>query len=140
MTPITAALVMTATQFPSLIITHNTHKYTEKANAIAALGVQLVYLGEGFTFQDAMRLLAERGNHRVLIEGGQRLTTAALNSGAASQLYWFKAPLVMGEGGMAALRDNASLAAYVNASPYVKTLPLGGDMLYNVALKNDNVH
>lgn len=53
--------------------------------------------------------LANRGITRLLVEAGPTLTTAFLTAGLADWLYWFKAPLLIGSGGQAAIGELESL-------------------------------
>ncbi len=46
--------------------------------------------------------LAGRGITRLLVEAGPSLTTAFLASGLVDWVYWFEAPLVIGDGGLRA--------------------------------------
>jgi diaminohydroxyphosphoribosylaminopyrimidine deaminase/5-amino-6-(5-phosphoribosylamino)uracil reductase len=46
--------------------------------------------------------LAEQGITRVLVEGGQKLTESFLKSGFLGRIYWFKAPVVIGDKGLSA--------------------------------------
>jgi riboflavin biosynthesis pyrimidine reductase len=46
-----------------------------------------------------------------LVEAGQQLTSAFLQSGLVDRIYWFRAPQVIGEAGMDALKDGATLDA-----------------------------
>ncbi len=47
--------------------------------------------------------LSEKGITRVLIEGGKRITTSFLQSGFVDKVYWFRAPVVIGEQGLSCL-------------------------------------
>jgi len=47
--------------------------------------------------------LAEKGITRVLVEAGQKLNTTFLESGLVDRIYWFKAPVMIGEKGLPVL-------------------------------------
>jgi diaminohydroxyphosphoribosylaminopyrimidine deaminase/5-amino-6-(5-phosphoribosylamino)uracil reductase len=49
-----------------------------------------------------LQMLAAQGVSSVLVEAGQRLSTAMMDAGVVDALYWFRAPLVIGEGGLRA--------------------------------------
>ncbi len=59
--------------------------------------------------------LAERGITRVLVEGGSRLAGSLLRAGLVDRLEWFRAPLLIGGDGLAAVSafgvDTLDLAA-----------------------------
>jgi diaminohydroxyphosphoribosylaminopyrimidine deaminase/5-amino-6-(5-phosphoribosylamino)uracil reductase len=52
------------------------------------------------TLAAAARALAGRGVNRVLVEAGRTLSSHAMESGLVSALYWFRAPEVIGAGGL----------------------------------------
>ena len=54
---------------------------------------------------EAMEDLAKRGITRVLVEAGAKLSTAFLQSGLVDRIYWFRAPLMIGNDGLAAIGD-----------------------------------
>ncbi len=51
----------------------------------------------------ALSTLAEKGITRLLVEGGTLLTTSFLESGLADEIQWFRAPIIIGEGGKPAV-------------------------------------
>jgi diaminohydroxyphosphoribosylaminopyrimidine deaminase/5-amino-6-(5-phosphoribosylamino)uracil reductase len=57
----------------------------------------------------AATLLAQHGITRLLIEAGSTLSTAFLHSGLVDRIYWFRAPIVIGNEGLPAL--NGGFAA-----------------------------
>ncbi len=59
--------------------------------------------GEVDWLLSACRALAERGLTRLLVEGGATLATAFLQAGLVDQIYWFRAPLVIGGDGLAGI-------------------------------------
>lgn len=73
--------------------------------------------------------LAEKGITRLLVEGGQQVTTAFLESGCVDTVYWFKAPLVVGNQGLAALSGGISLPEALNRFTHKDTKNLGSDTL-----------
>lgn len=54
---------------------------------------------------EAMQELAQKGITRLLVEAGQQLSTAFLHSGLVDRIYWFRAPLVIGDEGLAAFSE-----------------------------------
>ena len=53
--------------------------------------------------KDALSHLANRGITRLLVEAGAELSTAFLQSGLVDRIYWFRAPLMIGNDGLAAI-------------------------------------
>ena len=56
----------------------------------------------------AVAHLTERGITRLLVEAGPTLSTAFLQSGLVDRMYWFRAPLIIGNAGLAAMGDGFS--------------------------------
>ena len=82
---------------------------------LEALGVQFFSIsGENDTEQliQAMQILAKQGITRVLVEAGATLSTAFLQSGLCRRMYWFRAPVLLGNDGLAGVGGGfpASLA------------------------------
>jgi len=96
--PLESKLVQTAKDVPLWVITgkEKTSKALEKA------GVNIFPVGTDDMLEAAVMLLAEQGITRLLIEGGAKLTTAFLQSGLVDRMYWFRAPILIGNGGLAA--------------------------------------
>jgi diaminohydroxyphosphoribosylaminopyrimidine deaminase / 5-amino-6-(5-phosphoribosylamino)uracil reductase len=109
--PLTSTLIRTAHTVPTHLITAQPH-----TAALQNAGVIVHTHPEHFSFTDAMRHIASLGFHRVLIEGGQHLTSAALDSGICNQLIWHSSPIIAGEAGLPALTQNRSLQAF--CAPY----------------------
>jgi diaminohydroxyphosphoribosylaminopyrimidine deaminase/5-amino-6-(5-phosphoribosylamino)uracil reductase len=53
--------------------------------------------------ESALVALAQKGITRVLVEAGAELSTVFLQSGLVDKVYWFRAPLVVGGDGLAAV-------------------------------------
>jgi diaminohydroxyphosphoribosylaminopyrimidine deaminase / 5-amino-6-(5-phosphoribosylamino)uracil reductase len=48
--------------------------------------------------QEMVHTLAAKGITRLLVEAGQQLSSAFLKAGLVDELYWYRAPLVLGDG------------------------------------------
>lgn len=88
--------------------------HPEKA-VLEGMGVKfLPYSGEHSPQQltEAVELLAQQGITRLLVEGGAGITTAFLQSGLVDRMYWFRAPLLLGNAALAGIGGGfpASLA------------------------------
>ena len=74
--------------------------------------------------------LADCGVTRLLVEGGARVSGAFLHAGLVDALYWYQAPLVIGQGGQAAI--GAELSAQLidlQRATIVDSRRLGNDQL-----------
>ncbi len=59
---------------------------------------------------EALAALAQKGITRLLVEAGQKLSTAFLLNGLIDRIYWFRAPIEIGEGGLSATSEAIDLA------------------------------
>lgn len=106
--PIRSKLVRSAREIPLIVFTLKAS--ARKRGMLEARGAEVVELPE-MTLEYAARTLAARGISRVLVEAGQRMSGHALQSGLLSRLYWFRAPMVIGEVGRAAFTVGVELQA-----------------------------
>ena len=77
------------------------------------------------TLDEVTRKLAKNGITRLLVEGGTKLTASFLESGLADRIYWFRAPIIVGENG---LSISASLSKLANFKQ-IENIKLGEDNL-----------
>lgn len=133
-TPLTSRLVASAQDVPLLMYTLQASD--EKHRPYREAGAEIVVLPE-MTLECAARDLAVRGISRVLVEAGQGIASHALMSGLVTSLYWFRAPMVIGESGFAAFTGEAleglAKGKWVSSVQHRQTL--GKDVLdvYSVA-------
>lgn len=52
-----------------------------------------------------LEALTKQGFTRILVEGGPRLATSFLKLGVVDEIYWFHAPLIIGNDGLSAISD-----------------------------------
>jgi len=74
-----------------------------------------------------LQTLAAQGLTRVLIEAGPTLSSAFLAAQLVDQLYWYQAPILLGNTGLAAIHDlNTSLAS-ASIGSHQARITLGND-------------
>jgi len=100
-TPLTARLVTSAREVPTLIL-HARGAQPKRAAALRELGVQLAEVkrgrsGRGLDIEAALRELARRDVVRVLVEGGAQVHAALLDRGLADAAAIFVAPKILGD-------------------------------------------
>lgn len=80
---------------------------------------------------DVLTQLSDKGFTRVLVEAGQGINTAFLESGMVDRIYWFKAPTTIGAQGMSVFTDH-SIGAPEDLKGWksVKEVVLDPDRLY----------
>jgi len=98
-------------------------------NAIEFIEIKTQH-GDSEWLHAACRALAERGVTRILIEGGATLATSFLKAGLVDRLYWFRAPIAIGEDGLAGL-GSLTVDRLADSVGFrrLETRPLGNDML-----------
>ena len=91
-------------------------------SALRAAGVEVVEVAAGPDdghpdVGAVLRALAERGITRVLAEGGAAVAAGLLRAGVVDRVAWFRAPLLVGGDGRAAI-DALGLARLADAPAY----------------------
>lgn len=99
-------LARTARDVPVWVLTREGADLA-RAGALEQAGVELLPIPLGpdgaLDLESGLRRLAERGITRVLVEGGARLAGALLARRLVDRLCWFRAPVLIGGDGIAAL-------------------------------------
>jgi len=62
--------------------------------------------GSNLSLKKILEKLAEEGITRLLVEAGSGLSSAFIEQNLVNRIYWFRAPLVIGEKGMSAIKGN----------------------------------
>jgi diaminohydroxyphosphoribosylaminopyrimidine deaminase/5-amino-6-(5-phosphoribosylamino)uracil reductase len=131
-TDLNSNIVQTAHQIPTLIL--STNHDTAKIARLAALNVEVELLNNDFSFTDAIMHLSTRGINSVMVEGGQRITEAALNSRRADDLYWFIAKdKILGKSQLPALQSG-SLHNYFHNAKLQQQLTFVNDIMLHYSL------
>jgi len=103
--PLTAKLVATARQTPTWLITVAGND-PERLQAFDSCGVQVIEVpagDEGVDLPAVMTELGKRGLTRLLVEGGAHLSAALLRHDLVDRIAWFRAPVLLGGDGLAAV-------------------------------------
>jgi diaminohydroxyphosphoribosylaminopyrimidine deaminase/5-amino-6-(5-phosphoribosylamino)uracil reductase len=139
-TPVRAKLVSTANQVKTLIL-HAHGAPVQRAAKLRAHGVELLAVpkarrGSGLDPAAALRILAERGIVRLLVEGGAHIHAALLEAGLVDFAAVFVAPRFLGD--MQAIPMVAGTAARRLQDAFVLVEPevvrLGDDVLFRGAV------
>ncbi|MGD0142154.1 MAG: bifunctional diaminohydroxyphosphoribosylaminopyrimidine deaminase/5-amino-6-(5-phosphoribosylamino)uracil reductase RibD [Rhizomicrobium sp.] len=128
-------LAQSAREIPTLVFTTSTG-----GAALRAAGVEIVEVERDARGRPdiaaVLRALAERGVTRLLVEGGASVHATFLDRGTADRLEVFRAPIVLGGGGQAAVEALAALG--LDETPRfacVGRRKLGPDLLESFAAK-----
>jgi diaminohydroxyphosphoribosylaminopyrimidine deaminase/5-amino-6-(5-phosphoribosylamino)uracil reductase len=121
-------LVKTAKDYPTCIITES--RDIPKISRLKDAGVEIIQPEEKYDITALLTQLAERGITRLMVEAGATLTTAFVQSGLIDHLYWFKAPILIGDEGRAAIGElGNTMLEQCQRFTLVDHLTLGDDQL-----------
>ncbi len=105
--PVTAKLVQGAASVAPTWVVTRTGADGAKAAALEALGVRILQVdaveGGHLPIQAVLTALAGQGITRLLVEGGPSVATAFLKAGLVDRVEWFRAPMLIGGDGLAAV-------------------------------------
>lgn len=93
-----------------LWVCHGPEASPERVQPLQAAGaicLNVESVREVMAPQALLRVLAGKGITRLLVEGGSRVATAFFEAGVIDRFYWFRAPIHVGEGGLAALAQGS---------------------------------
>jgi len=131
--PLTHSLVATADETPTWILTRADGDAARR-EAFATVGVRLVDIvpdGDGnVDLTGAMRVLADLGITRLMVEGGGRIIAGLLAAGLVDRLVWFRAAKLIGGDGVPAIAA-FGVQALDGAPNFVKvsSRPAGADIV-----------
>ena len=116
--PSDSNLVSTAQSTPTWIITGNDSSLCD-ADGLSVFHLDLDTGGK-LDPAAVAALLAEQGVNRVLLEAGGKLNAAFLNAGLVDEIYWFRAPTVIGGDGVSAI-EGVSVEQMMNLPGFRQT-------------------
>lgn len=76
-----------------------------------------------------LTILAEKGITRVLVEAGSALASEFMRHNLVDRLYWFRAPIIIGDGGIPAIEGHDAPLADLSRLSLQGTERFGGDIL-----------
>jgi diaminohydroxyphosphoribosylaminopyrimidine deaminase / 5-amino-6-(5-phosphoribosylamino)uracil reductase len=130
--PLAGRLVASARQVPLWVVTADGAPRA-RAEALAAQGVEVLRVNEANATVElaaVLKLLAERGITRLMVEAGPILATAFLRADLVDEAVLFRSPTLIGPDGIDAL-DGVPLSA-LTRSPRLKAIgseAVGADMV-----------
>ena len=128
--PLHSQLVQTADQQATWVITtpEGVESAASHATDLREAGVKFLVV-ENATFlpRTILQTLAAEGITRALVEAGPGLTTAFLAAGEVETLYWYRAPILLGNTGALAITAlDVTLKNAARATP-TQSIALGDD-------------
>lgn len=97
--PSDSQAVLTAHEFPTLVIKSLDYANPEKESSLVEKGIcieSVPSLSEGLDLEAILRILHKKKKMQVMIEAGTRLSSSFLRHGLINKLYYFIAPKVVG--------------------------------------------
>ena len=101
--PLTSCLVRTAAISPVIVVTA-----LKPSPALIEAGVKVIQTPAqevGMDIPQVLDLLREQGLRRLFVEGGGRVAASFIRAGAVDRLEWFRAPIILGGQGKAAIGE-----------------------------------
>lgn len=131
--PLTSALVRTANEVPTWIVTL-AHNDRARRDALVDLGVELIEVEAGEDgrprLDRALETIGDRGVTRLLVEGGGHLSASLLKAALIDRIVWFRAPSVIGGDGLPAAQPFG--VDHPDGAPRfrrVEVVPVGDDVM-----------
>jgi len=129
----TSKLANTAQKQPVWILTAPNTKAPATLGAKAVEAIPVPAAENGIDLSAALKALADRGLTRIFVEGGATLAASLVKADLVDNLFWYRAPAIMGEGvsalGSLSLGELASLPRFRRE----ETIRLGDDVLETYA-------
>ena len=101
-------LVQTAEESPVIVFTSDTDKIDlKKIDELLEKGVSVIkspYSMKGIDLEYVMEKLIKIGITRLLIESGGTLGSSCLKANLIDEIFWFRAPLIIGNDGLPGIR------------------------------------
>ncbi len=102
-------LVQTAMEAPVMIFINDTKKLNiKKIDKLLEKGISIIkspYSSDGINLEYVMTKLIKKGITRVLIESGGNLASSCLKANLIDEIFWFRAPFIIGNDGKPAIRN-----------------------------------
>lgn len=130
--PLESQLVRSAEMQPVYAVTtaEGIEKAASHASDLRERGVTLIVLEDQSLYpQTILHALSDAGLTRILIEAGPQLSTAFLSATCVDTLYWYRAPILLGSGGTAAVGPLEASLSSIQRSRRLQQIPLGADTL-----------
>jgi diaminohydroxyphosphoribosylaminopyrimidine deaminase / 5-amino-6-(5-phosphoribosylamino)uracil reductase len=132
-TPLTAKLVTSARETPTIIFAH--HPPVARLAALHNAGVDVF---EAEDYESALAALRGFGVEHLMVEGGARIAQEFLRRGLVDRMVIFRSPITLGTNGLAPLDGlPASVDAEIKRARVVRHAEFAGDVMTEYALRED---
>ena len=102
--PATSKLAESAKETPVILIT----AVVRPSEALEELGVRILHAPArevGVDVPQLLDMLQDEGIDRIFVEGGGKVAASFIRAGAVDRVEWFRAPIILGGEGKAAIGD-----------------------------------
>ena len=115
---------------PKRIVLDRRGRVTDPSLHVLSDGNETHIIKDYNSIDDLFPMFMDMGLTRILVEAGRGVSSAFLQSGSVDRLYWFRAPLILGERGLPVFGDLGigTLADGIGLTRR-SVEPLGEDML-----------
>jgi diaminohydroxyphosphoribosylaminopyrimidine deaminase/5-amino-6-(5-phosphoribosylamino)uracil reductase len=128
--PLECQLVRTANMQATWVVTtaEGVEQAASHATELRERGVKLLVLDDDkLAPRIVLKALAREGITRVLVEAGPKISTAFLGALCVDRLYWYKAPMLLGNTGEAAITALNVALMQATKGRFIQTIRLGKD-------------
>ncbi len=110
---------------PIRIVLDRNNRVSKSAKIFSGQEIAQTLVINEKSISEVVEKLAEKGITSVLVEAGAKLTSVFLESGLVDRVYWFRAPLSVGDEGISVAGALSKLANYKQ----IENIKLGNDNL-----------
>jgi diaminohydroxyphosphoribosylaminopyrimidine deaminase/5-amino-6-(5-phosphoribosylamino)uracil reductase len=133
----THKLVQSVKQAPLWLVTTSGNSGSIAAQQLSGHGVTILDGGEMNDIAPTLRLLAEQGLTRVLVEAGMQLSTSLIKADLVDEAWWYQAATLMGHDAMPAVGElNLANLSKALRLKLLETRQLGTDLLVHLSKGN----
>lgn len=97
---------------PVRVVLDRNNRIPKNAKILTMQELSPTWIMQEQTIPEALQKLAEKGITSVLVEAGARLTAAFLENSLVDKIYLFRAPIMIGEGGLSVAGTLSKLANF----------------------------
>ena len=110
---------------PIRVVLDRNNRLPKTAKILANQDLDPTWVMQEKTIEQVLQKLTEKGITSVLVEAGAKITSAFIEAGLVDKIYWFRAPIVVGEGGISVSTTLNKLAKL----KIIEHISLGNDIL-----------
>lgn len=122
---LTCRLVGLENHSPVRVVLDRNSRIPKEAKILAMQDIAPTLVMQEQTIPEVLQKLTQKGITSILVEAGAKLSTAFLESNLVDRVYWFRAPITIGEAGLSVEHALEQLAKFKK----IEHIALGNDNL-----------